>query len=146
MTPDNRTVNMLWWGPMTSMERLSVASFLAHGHEVRVWSYAATIPGLPAGATLADAREIVPEASVFYDDAYGSLAPWASLFRLKLLLARGGWWADTDAVAVAPFDFPAEHVFATEWLGGRPYLTDCVLKAPAGSPILATAVGGAEAT
>jgi hypothetical protein len=106
-----------WYGQVTTMERLSVASFLAHGHEVHVYAYD-ELTGLPSGATVKDAAEVIPprrrrRGGVYRDDR-GSFSSYANMFRYKLLLERGGWWIDLDVVCLKPFEFDQEYVFATE--------------------------------
>jgi hypothetical protein len=55
-----------------------------------------------------------------------------------LILDRGGWWADTDAVCLKPFDFNREYVFVGGL--GNPGSANCVssgiFRAPAGSGIM----------
>jgi hypothetical protein len=49
------------------MERLSVASCVANGHDVHVYAYDDLEDHLP-GATLEDAREIIPKRRAVYRD------------------------------------------------------------------------------
>ena len=110
---------MLWIGSrLSTLERLSIASFLANGHPVHLYAYEA-IEGVPHGTTIRDGNEILPAASIFtYPDGFGrgSPAAFANLFRYKLLLEHGGTWADTDMVCVQPLDFLASspYVFASQ--------------------------------
>lgn len=103
-------VQMLWIGSrLTTLERLSIASFLANGHPVHLFAYG-PIDGVPKGATLLDAREIYPESAIFtYGDGWGQGSPaaFANLFRYKVLAERGGAWSDTDMVCVRPLEFLA---------------------------------------
>lgn len=148
---------MLWvGGPLSTLERLSISSFLRHGHPVRLFAYG-DIPNLPAGATLEDAENIVPEKEVFTNPGaigHGGLSIFSNFFRYRLLLARGGIWADCDLVCVKPllFAHTMEHFFASERML-NPYEPDvkpwtwiqsCILKAPPGSPIVARALAIAE--
>src|SRR5262245_44337282 len=101
-------VQMLWIGErLSTLERLCMASFLAHGHEVHLYAYGA-IEAVPPGTQLRDGREILPAANVFtYANGFGKGSPsaFANEFRYKLLLERGGVWSDTDVVCLKPFDF-----------------------------------------
>jgi hypothetical protein len=130
----------LWvGGRLTAMERLSLRSFLAHGHPYHLYSYDA-VPNLPAGAELRPAAEVLPASAVFrYSSAAGgSFAAFSNLFRYRLLHQRGGWWADTDVVCLRPFDFTAERVFASERRReGGEVCASCVLRAPAGDDVCA---------
>ena len=46
--PARPPVQSLWLGPLSVMERLVVASFVANGHEFHLYSYS-EIEGLPDG-------------------------------------------------------------------------------------------------
>jgi len=129
----------LWIGPaLSAMERLSLASFLACGHEVHLHTYGA-VDGVPSGVVLRDAAEILPASAIFHYREHATSAGFANFFRYKLLLERGGWWVDLDVVCLAPFDFPGEHVFAGEPAGEGRMATNAVIKAPAGSAAMARA-------
>jgi hypothetical protein len=72
-----------------------------------------------------------------------------ALFRYKLLLERGGWWVDSDVICLRRFDFARAHVFAAErrWraVWRRWGVTNCIIKAPAGSAIMRAAYDEASA-
>jgi len=108
--PSRLPVQMLWIGPrLSAMERLSIASFLANGHAVQLYTYG-DVEGIPPGVEHHDGREVLPAGSVFtYAEGFGkgSYAGFANLFRYKLLLDHGGVWCDTDVVCLKPFDFDA---------------------------------------
>jgi hypothetical protein len=130
-------IQAFWHGPITTMERLSVASFLAHGHEVHVFTYG-ELDDLPGGTVICDAREVLPPMSRWrgpvYRDSRGSFSAYSNLFRYKLLYERGGWWVDLDTVCLQPFDFAEEYVFATE---PDQTLAPGVLRVPAGTELMA---------
>jgi hypothetical protein len=129
----------LWIGPrLSSLERLSIVSFLRQGHPYHLYTYG-EVAGLPEGAVLRDAGEILPASAIFLYPGYESYSGFANGFRYKLLLERGGWWADTDFVCLRPFDLDDEHVFARERAGSREVISNSVLRAPAGSELLAEA-------
>lgn len=132
-----RAISSLWVeGDLSNVEILAIRSFLANGHEYKLYSY--TPPtNAPKGTQLVDAREIMPQDSVF---AYqcgpgrGSVSAFSNVFRYQLLLDRGGIWVDADVVCLRPFDFPEEYVFGQERLRGGSFLVaSCVLGLPAGS-------------
>ena len=111
MCEDNRIIQSLWVGPrLSTMERLSIRSFLANGHEFHLYCYA-PIAGIPEGAIVKDAREIVPESDV---EKFRNLANFSDSFRYNLLLKKGGWWSDTDSVCLRPLDFNQNYVFSSE--------------------------------
>ncbi len=123
------------------MEQLCISSFLRNGHEFHLYAYG-PVEGLPAGATLRDAAEILPESGVFgYQSGFGkgSFSAFSNFFRYKLLLERGGWWVDTDVVCLRPFDFQDESVLGTELLepgSERLVVSSSVIKQPAGSELM----------
>jgi hypothetical protein len=137
----NGVIQGLWIGDALSvMEQLSVASFLRNGHEYHLYVYE-EVRDIPAGTVVKDAAEILPPSSIFQYRQRPSYAGFANFFRYKLLLERGGWWADADAVCLRPFDFPSEYVFASELRHGLEVVTSGVIKAPAGSEVAAYAWG-----
>jgi hypothetical protein len=133
----NSVIQGLWIGDEFSvMERLSVASFLAHGHYVHLYTYG-PVRGVPEGAELKDASSILPREQIFRYRDHASYAGFANYFRYKLLLERGGWWVDLDAVCLKPFDFDADFVFSSELDDeGRQRPNVGFIKAPPSSAIL----------
>jgi hypothetical protein len=133
----SRRIQGLWVGEALSvLERLSIASFLAHGHEFDLFTYG-PVRGIPAGARLRDAAEILGPERVFRYRDHASYAGFANYFRYKLLLEKGGWWVDLDAVCMKPFDFDEEFIFSSEQTGdGRQVPNVGFIKAPAGSAIM----------
>jgi hypothetical protein len=126
----------LWIGPALSlMEQLSITSFMRHGHSYHLYVYAEPA-GVPAGTVVRDAAEILPPARVFQYRDRASYAGFANYFRYKLLLERGGWWADADVVCLRPFEFPSPYVFASEPYHGTWMISSAVIKAPPASPLL----------
>lgn len=129
----NNVIQGLWIGPELSvMEQLSIASFLRNEHEYHLYIYN-EVQNIPAGTVVKDANEILPSSKIFQYTQQASYAGFANFFRYKLLYERGGWWVDTDIVCLKPFDFPEEHVFATEMCAGLEVVSSGVIKAPAGS-------------
>jgi hypothetical protein len=133
----NRLIQSLWVGAtLSAMERLCITSFLANGHEFALYTYG-TLGGVPPGTRLRDAAEILGPDRVFRYRDHASYAGFANYFRYKLLLERGGWWVDLDAVCLRPFDFDEDYVFSSERTrDGRQVPNVGFIKAPAGSPIL----------
>jgi mannosyltransferase OCH1-like enzyme len=128
----NKVIQGLWIGPELSlMERLSIASFLQNGHEYHLYVYN-ELKNIPAGTVIKDANEILSSSRIFQYKHQKTYAGFANFFRYKLLLERGGWWADTDVICLKPFDFSEEHVFATEMCRGLEVVTSGIIKAPIG--------------
>jgi hypothetical protein len=109
-------VQFLWIGPeLSTLERLSLASFLHHGHEVHLYAYD-DVRNTPDGAVLKDAAAVISRDDIFTHTrraktGKGSYAGFANLFRYELLHRSGGWWADTDVICLRPLDFHEEHCF-----------------------------------
>jgi hypothetical protein len=116
------TIHMFWHGPALSrIERLSMASFVAHGHRVRLHVYEEPLAGplgvrlgVPAGVEIADASAVLPRSELFLHARTGSVAIFADWFRYRLLYEHGGVWADTDVVCLKPFTYPQAEIFAWE--------------------------------
>jgi len=114
------------------MERLSIASFLKHGHAFHLYSYG-ELENVPEGAAVMDGAQILPRSAIFRYRESGSYAGFANFFRYKLLLEKGGWWVDLDTVCLRPFDFPQDYVFASELDRGTTYVGNAVIRVPANS-------------
>jgi hypothetical protein len=132
-------VQSLWIGPrLSAMERLSIESFLRHGHAFHLYTYG-DVGGVPPGAVVRDGAEILPPERIFTYREHASVSGFSNLFRYKLLLERGGWWVDTDMVCLAPFVFDAEHVFSSEFAREKTFVNCGAIKAPRGSEAMAFA-------
>lgn len=132
-------VQGLWIGDrLSTMEQLSIASFLAHGHPFHLYTYG-EVAGVPAGTVVRDGEEILPASRIFAYPEEKSYAGFANWFRYQLLFERGSWWVDVDVVCLAPFDSLSEHVVATEQTAGGPVPSVGLLRAPAGSALMAEA-------
>src|ERR1700722_12026747 len=122
-------VQMFWHGASLSrIERLCMASFLAHGHPLDLYVYDAPA-SVPADVRLMPAEEILPRALVFRQRRTGSLGSFSDWFRYRLLKERGGIWADADVVCLAPLAYPEPEIFG--WQDAR-YINNAVLGLPAG--------------
>ena len=137
----NGIIQGLWIGSeLSTMEQLSVTSFLRNGHEYHLYVYD-EVKNVPEGTVIRDANEILPSSSIFQYTESRSYAGFANFFRYKLLLEHGGWWTDTDIVCLKPFDFPEEYVFACETFKDVKFVSSGIIKAPAGSEVMAFAWG-----
>lgn len=93
--------HMFWaYGPLSKMERMCVNSFIKNGFELQIWTYSQK-EIIISGASVRDAREIVPESSVFLNQA-GSYAGFSDLFRYCVLYLYGGLYVDTDVLSLKP--------------------------------------------
>ncbi len=138
---------MLWvGGPLSLLERLALTSWLKNGHEVHLYSYGKPA-NAPKGLHIRDAREILPPQPDTHYSAPGKVpVRFSDKFAYALLCERGGIWAGIDVVCLRPLDFAADmtYFFASELLPAQPEdqgkirirASGCVMKAPAGSPLL----------
>jgi mannosyltransferase OCH1-like enzyme len=134
---ENKIVHGLWIGDRLSlMEQLSIKSFLANGHEYHLYVYN-KVKNIPEKAIIEDANKILPKSRIFkYKQglAKGSYSGFADLFRLKLLLDKGGIWADLDVICLRPFNFKSKYVFSSEKSReGRIKVHNGIIKSPKGS-------------
>jgi len=120
---------MFWHGaPLSRIERLCMASFIAQGHPLQLYVYE-TVAELPAGVELKQAEDILPRACLFRHRRTGSLGPFSDWFRYQLLAERGGIWADADVVCLAPLVYEQAEIFGWQDEGT---LNNAVLGLPAG--------------
>jgi hypothetical protein len=125
---------MFWHGPALSrVERLCMSSFVAHGHEVRLYVYDEP-SGVPRGVTLCDANRVLPRSVIFHHQQSGSVAAFADWFRYRLLYEHGGIWADTDVVCLQPFLYERTEVYG--WMDENT-INNAILGLPAGHRIAA---------
>jgi hypothetical protein len=139
-------VSSLWVGDsLSTMERLSIRSFQAQGHEFHLYTYG-PVAGVPESTVLRDAAEILPPDKMFRYPGNGSYAGFANLFRYALLLAQGGWWVDLDLICLHPLPEPAECAFASQHgpQGGEE-ATNCAIFSHAGHALLQYLVDAAQA-
>ncbi|WP_133365809.1 hypothetical protein [Qipengyuania sediminis] len=109
----------LWVGPgLAPLEAMCLRSFVETGYTVHLYAYAA-LDAVPAGVTIKDAREILPESDIFRGAGArgGSFAPFADRFRYNLLHQKGGWWFDTDHLAIRLLPEPADLRISSQWEG-----------------------------
>ena len=130
LSADNIVVQGFWQGDFTTMERLCCQSFLAQGHQFKLFSYG-EIKGVPDGVELCDAAEIVPEYEV---NTFRCAQQFSDAFRVALLLKKGGWYTDMDNVLLRPLDFTSDHIFYRDY--DEATISLALSKAPAGASVL----------
>jgi glycosyltransferase involved in cell wall biosynthesis len=127
-------IHMFWHGAALSrLERLCIASFLAHGHPVRLHVYQEP-SGVPPGVQMVDANRTLPEKFLFHQADSGSVGSFADWFRYQLLYEQGGIWADTDVVCLKPLQYPQPVLFARQ---DEQIINNAVLALPAGHELAA---------
>jgi hypothetical protein len=133
-------VQSLWiGGRLSTMERLSIISYLEHGHPFHLYVYG-PVADIPDGTLVRSGQEILPSEEIFcYQHGYGkgSFAAFSNCFRYKLLGDRGGWWSDLDIVCLRSLDFAATHVVGSERRPHEaPQVSSGLIKALVGSPLM----------
>jgi len=130
MRDDNKIIHSLWVGPaLTTMERLCIRSYQAHGHEFHLWTYD-PVAGIPEGTIIRDGNELVPKSQI---KRFNCIAQFSNFF-CYALLNKGGWFIDMDCVCLKPYDFPEEYVFYRD--AEYSTITFAVAKSPANSPLM----------
>ena len=90
-----------WSGKISLREYVCINSFLDKSHKYYIYSYE-KIEGLPKGAELKDAADIVPkEEYLLYKERLPNRWDlFSDKFRYLLLYKKGGWWVDTDIICL----------------------------------------------
>ncbi|MCB9186639.1 MAG: hypothetical protein H6601_07825 [Flavobacteriales bacterium] len=143
MLEENRVINSLWIGSnLSSLELLTLNSFVAKGHEFHLWVYEDLKVDLPKGVVAKDANEIITRDRVFqrkladpnYGIGKGSFgSPFSDLFRYYLLYQVGGWWVDMDVTCLKPFNCQKPYFFRSHPI--LPMIGN-VMKTPKGSELM----------
>jgi mannosyltransferase OCH1-like enzyme len=132
-------IQCLWIGTkLGRMERLSIFSLLRNSHAVHLYAYS-EIEDVPEGVVVKNANTIIPESKIFRYKDSKSYAGFANLFRYKLLLEKGGLWADLDTVCLKPLLVDDEYIFASErtkFINFPIQVNNCLIKAPANCGIM----------
>lgn len=127
------TIASFWHGPMSWLEQLSVASFVRAGHAVDVYAYERP-EGFAEGANLRDAGEILGREHLVFYKGKGTPGVFSDYFRMSLMKAGRGIWADLDMYCVRPIADPPEYLMSYERAGS---VNGAVLRIPAEAPLLA---------
>ena len=128
MKPRNLPIiQSMWIGDdLSNLEKLCIQSFIDHGHEFHLYTYA-ELGGIPHRAVVKDGNEILSADKIFRDQV-GSLTGFSDWFRLELLHKRGGCWVDMDIICIKPFDFEQDIIM--------PHDTNNVLIFPPAHPFI----------
>jgi mannosyltransferase OCH1-like enzyme len=99
------------------------------------------VKNIPVGTVIKEAHDILAALRIFQYRDRPSVAGFANFFRYKLLLERGGWWADLDTICLRPFEFSTQYVFASEIKEGLEGVNNGIIKVPVGSSLMDYLVG-----
>jgi mannosyltransferase OCH1-like enzyme len=137
--PQPPEVRAFWTGPSLSLyEQLSLASFVASGARVQLFSYDSELT-VPDGVELVDANEILPGPVYEFRHASGdrSLALHSDLFRYVAIEKYGGWYVDADIIFIGK-ELPSSPIYIARET--EKVVNGAVMKFPAHSPLLVTAI------
>jgi hypothetical protein len=139
---ESNIIQGLWiGGKLSNMERLSIQSFLDHGHEYHLYTYD-QVKNVPTGAVIKDGNDILPSTEI-YRYKNGSVSAFSNLFRFTLLYKKGGYWADTDLVCIRPFKFKDSIIICGEPdnnYSTTPQVGSAFIKLPKGSKVAAEGI------
>lgn len=120
-------------GQLNLIQKISLASFVYYGHEVKLYVYDDQIE-VPEGVVKADANEIVPESEIFLH--HRKLATFSDYFRYIMIKKTGEMWVDADTICFKENFFEdVDTVFIIEMNNPLIYAAG-VLKLPQDSLIL----------
>lgn len=135
-------INMLWIGGQLGLtERLSIASYMRHGHPVHLHTYG-DIQNAPDGVVHVDAAKLMSHelALSLRSKPAGSFALAADYYRMKLLEQGAGIWSDADVICVRPLSTTGvDALFGLEdgrQVEGVERLGNAILYLKPGSPII----------
>lgn len=133
-------VNMLWIGEsLGSIEILSLNSWLATGHAVRLHTYG-PVRNVPNGVEIADGRETAPFERIqrLRHTNSGSFALASDYFRYQLQCNGAGLWSDLDVVCLKPVLVNSDYIFGFE---DEKMINGAVLYLKRGTPVAEDLVG-----
>lgn len=109
------TIGALWiGGSLTWLEQLCLKSFVAHGHEVCLFTYG-PVKNVPDGVKVCDGREILDTDNFVLHDRSQSVALFSDLFRFHMIKAIPGIiYVDTDVFCLKPLVFDDPYLFGYE--------------------------------
>ncbi|MBU1305902.1 MAG: hypothetical protein KKF33_10320, partial [Alphaproteobacteria bacterium] len=84
MTTELPTIVSFWHGPMSWLERLSIASFHRAGHQVEVYGFD-PIDGLPTEAIARNAADVLPRETLVFYKGKGTPGVFSDYFRMMAL-------------------------------------------------------------
>ncbi len=121
-----------WHGPLSWLEKVSIASFVRQGHPVHVYSYEPQ-GDLPEGADWKNAEEVLAREKLFFYKGHGTPGAFSDLFRMMLMKLERGIWADCDVYCVRPITGLGDYIFSWERPGS---INGAVLRIPPDAPLL----------
>ncbi len=105
-----------WDGPISWLERLSVATALEQGHTLTIYSYnPEELLKTGIHSDVRDANEIIPNSNVSYRYIVARrFTLFTNIFRLVAQMEEIGIWIDLDCIFEKPLELKDEYLFG--WL------------------------------
>jgi hypothetical protein len=132
-----QTVVTYWEGNVSWLERLSAASIVAAGHDLRIYSHdVAGLRGQGLPGTVMDVRDILgpnPMADLYRGRK--SYAFYTDYVRLGLLRSGAGIWSDLDFVFRGPLRMADGGDYVFGWLNAN-RINNAILYAPPDSELI----------
>ena len=132
-------IGALWiGGSLTWLEQLCLTSFVAHGHEVRLFTYG-DVKNVPSEVQVCDGRDILDTKDFIVHDRTQSVALFSDLFRFHMIKAMPEIiYVDTDVFCLKPLVFSNPYLFGYEVFENENAwrLNGAVLRLPAESQLL----------
>jgi len=139
------TLCTFWAGRASPYQTLCIASWVAHGYDVVVYT-ADTDIKVPPGARQRPAEDVLDLGGHIhrYKNGFGAGSPslHSNLFRYRLV-ERGDWWLDTDVVMLRS-DLPETDFFLARQVN-KNSLGIGIMRLPAQSPVIRDAIREVEA-
>lgn len=109
------TIGALWiGGSLTWLEQLCLTSFVAHGHEVRLFTYG-PLRNVPDGVKICDGREVLDTNDFITHGRTQSVALFSDLFRFHMIKADPGIiYVDTDVFCLRPLTIDSPDFYGFE--------------------------------
>lgn len=130
-------VQILWIGEKLSrMENACIKSWLNFGYDVHLYTYG-EVKNIPNNTVIKSGSDIIPENKIFQYNlpsgkGGGSFSGFSNFFRYKLLLEKGGIWADADVFCLKKLP-NSEYIFAKQ---GNGEIASFIIKSPKQSDFL----------
>ncbi len=130
MGTNMNTINFFWSGDnWTYLHNLTIKSHLKVGHNVVIWLHGDEPNSVywdNKGIDVYDADNIVSITDFMKKG--GNFKTASSLWRFTFLFEYGGWYSDTDAIAVSPWHEDEDWILAS---GDDGLLSTGIMKVPA---------------
>jgi len=116
MNQSNRICSLWVDGPLRLVDRVCLASMVANGMDVTLYTYGC-VDNAPYGIAIADGATILPldladrMRSARFPTANLPYQAFSDLFRIELQRLGQGMWLDTDVMLFRPYTYDTRRMF-----------------------------------